>query len=297
MHTVIVCPIFTVIQIILSSIGLKRVCILDQGTELSSIRNFAIAGSISLCLSGGIACINSIHFSGLYVYPQIVHDILFVINLILITAASLTLHLHIIFRLKNVFEESAFKISNRVLYSYYTLLVIMHIAGCVAFVHFHMLLYDIAMVAAFIYFLLLMIIAIHVCYTFNRNLFRVILAQRQSKVKGSILSEHQTLIIDVIVKYTVLNVIVMISFAVALLSSGIGALINFQYGCIMFLWTFGFAITITMCCILLSFKSMDTCYFSCFGSCDSLTSRFYVFLAERKVKQKQKIPDSPTSEI
>ena len=297
MHTVVALPIFTVSHIIISIIMLKRVCILDKSTEQNSIRYLAIAGSICSCLYDGIGCINAVHFAGLYSYPETIYLIVYSINVIFLTAANVTLHLHIIFRLKSIFQDTTFKVSNRVLYSYYTLLSIMHIAACVAFVHFHLLLYDIAMVAASIYFLLIMVIVTHVVYTFNRNLFHLVLAQQQCKAKGSILNEHQHVLIGVIVKYTVLNAIAMISFAVALLSSGIGALINFQYGCIIFLWTFGFSLTMATFCILLSFASMHSWYSSCFGSCDSLTSRFYVFLAERKMSQQQKIPDRPTSEI
>lgn len=293
-HTLIVFPLFTLVHIGFVFAILPRLL----HVEMTILRNLAIAGNISSCLYGWIASMSFVHESGLYTFGETFRLCGYILFLSCVIVANLSFQLYMILRLKHVFHDTIYKLSNIVLYSYYALLVLMHIFGSIASVYFWFDIYDIAIATISITFVLIMCIAIHICYTFSRNLFRLILAQQQEfgKKRGSTLNAHQHVIIGVIVKYTALNAITLFLFALALVSSGIGTLIDVQYGSIIFLWTFGCAITVSTYCVLLSFASMDSLYFSCFGLCDSLMRKFYVFLAEYQMSKKQKVAErSPPS--
>ena len=297
-HGLLVSSVLTFWFIVLSFIMIKRLCIdVEKDKQISTmIRNLAIVTSVLLFLFSTTTVIGSMWLSGLFEFDETIFFIVYIFGVLLFLSALIALALCIILRLTFSFKGSQFEISTTTLYGYFIMLAITAITGlfgCVGFWFRSRMTFNSAMMGLSIAFCFGVGIAIHVCYTFNRNLFTLVLQQRQSLFsrsgidsndeRQSCLNETQLIMIRLITKYTLIHSVGVLSFLFVTLSSGVGTLIELEIGRITFMWTSGFAVIVSTYSILLSFQSMDSWYYASYGQCHVLLNRCCMSLAERKM--------------
>ena len=288
------------------SIVMIKIFFIDNknGIDTKILRNLAISFNIFACIAFffGAFCASFPFLSS----PWIISYILFAVFLYSTVTA---LYLIFILRLVKSFEGSVFQVKNRLLILYYTLLFTLGIIKIFAFI-----LYPLQYFTSFIILLssgivIIMFVNIHIAYIFYKNLFLLVLQQRQSifvkkdmeKRESVELNHSQLSMINAITKHTLIVSIGIIGFGLSLIISAIVNLFTyyinngFATGLITFAWSLVPAIIILSLLTCLEFKATERWYKICCWRCNASMKRCCIDLAERRIAKTNGVVVAQTS--
>eukprot|EP01084_Bolivina_argentea_P105351 188634_1 len=235
-------------------------------------------------------------FSTIELFTSATVRYIFYICLNIAIIASYTV---ILLQLYYSFRSSMYRLTKRIFYFHFVIGLLCEtffILGAILdYLHVHPWKLYVAVIAGICF----LIGIFQMVYAFNRNLFLVILSQRQTIESGDAqtqLNQRQLTVLQMIVKHTVLSSFEIGSYVLLSIIVVIIAIIDpvrkYDSGSIFRMWSFAAAIFVVSICIYLSFAMNNSLYYHICGKCDNSCRMMCEGFATNKLKERNQIEDT-----
>ena len=275
---------------------------IDIISQIITISVFMFNIIYSLCLFAF-----HIYISLAYSHDKHINDLIFYIFPIIIgislSGGFVSIYIYLLFKIKNTFNETVYQIKSRIIYLHIINITFIFSSFCIIFfiLTFSRNTVKTGLILHSSLFFLLTIGYIHLLFTFNHNLFLLVLSQRQiiSKSKKNIeLNERQHALLETIRKHSILACfMIFISFAFVIMAIVVSRYYDgYQYEniIIQYLWIITLFIFMNTgpLCIYLGFTMNRNMYTKLCGVCDKKCKNLCITMAEKKLNKKStKAPD------
>ena len=211
-----------------------------------------------------------------------------------LSIAICNIYMYLVIRLKSSFEGSIYEIPKVFLYSYYGILVIIVTLSIIA----SMLMaigYYIAFISVLsLIILITILVCIHIAYSFNKRLFKLVKSVDSEIDTGNELGAKQLELVGSITKHTLIITAGIFAFAIPTIISLIVTIATFKNGFFIGLITFVYAmipaLVITSILLFIGFPSMQKWYDLCCGKCNEWMEGCCKDLAKKKLTKTQPNP-------